>query len=100
MRGGVRLIQKVHNQLIWNGYPEFVKNVLGAFDQHRPLAQQLVAAARLGGVDGARNGEDRATLLAGVARGDELAAFQGRFDHQHAERETADDAISLREMMG
>jgi hypothetical protein len=57
--------------LIFKGYFEFGQYVVRVLDEHGPLTQQRVTAARLGGVDGTWDREDLPTLLGGAAGGGE-----------------------------
>ena len=54
------------------------QHVVGRFDQLRPVADQLVAAARRAAIDVARHGEHLAALLHRVPRGDQRPAALGR----------------------
>ena len=77
-----------------------MENILDTLDQGRALADQLVAAAGAGMVDGTGNRIDLAALLGGQARGDQRAAGRAGLDHQHAERQAADDAVAPRKVAG
>ena len=63
-------------------------------DQPRAVADQLVAAAAGGGIDGARNGEHVPALLQRGIGSDKRAAFLRRFHHDHRQTQAADDAVA------
>src|SRR5581483_6217249 len=61
------------------------------------VLNQLVRAARVRRVDAAGNREDLAVLLERLAGSNQRAALEVAFDHQHAERDAAEDAVAARE---
>ena len=74
------------------------ENVVGRFDERRAVPDQLVAAARERIMDRAGNGEHLASLLGGEPRGDQRAGARRGLDDEHAERESADQAVATREV--
>jgi len=76
------------------------KNVFGPVDQLRTLLDQCVAAARLGRMDRARNGEHIASRLQGQPCGDQRARLKRSFDDQGAARHASDDSVADREILG
>ncbi len=69
---------------------QFGQNVIGAFDEGGPLAEQLVATAREGAVDGPGYREDLPTLFCSVSGGDQRATAGGCFDDEDAHGQAAD----------
>jgi len=61
---------------------KFGQNIIGAFDQGCPLAEELMTAAREGAVDGSRDGEHFPALLRSVSRRDQRATASGGFDDE------------------
>ena len=69
-----------------------------ALHQLRALANQLMAAAGPGMMDGAGQGEHLAALLGGQTRGDQRTAGGAGLHHQGTQTETADDPVAPREV--
>ena len=63
-------------------------------DQFCALFNKPMTTLGKRGMDGARDGEHFPPLFPGQASGDERAALQRCFHHQHAARQPADDAIA------
>ena len=78
---------------------EFFENVFSVFHKCCSVPEEFVAAARQRTVDGSGHREDLTSLLARVAGGGEGSAARGGFYHQNADRQPADKAISLHEMV-
>ena len=74
--------------------PHFFKHILGRLHQLGPLFDQGMAAAGLGGVDGARNCEHLLALLGGQSGGDQGARLERRLHHQRALRQAGNQAVA------
>src|SRR5690349_4815859 len=59
-----------------------------------------MTAARERMMDRTRNREHVAALIARITRGDQRARAESRFDDERAERESRDDSIAAREVVG
>src|SRR5215467_7990166 len=79
--------------------PQRIDDFTGALDEHRAVADQLVASARERMMDRARNREHVAPLVARRAGRDQRARTQARFDDERAEREARDDPVAARKVV-
>lgn len=77
---------------------EFLKYVVGAFHEDGALAEQLVAAAGLGAVDGAGDCKNVTALLARVPRRCQRTATGRGLNDEYPKRESADETVSLDEI--
>ena len=78
---------------------KFLEDVVDRLDEPCALAQQAVTSAGHGVVDGARHGEDLATLFSRQPRRDQRAALQRRLDDERADGKPAQDPVAPREVV-
>ena len=70
-------------------------NVIDVANQSRAVSDQIVAAIAGETVDATGDRHDFPALLHGVSRGVKCSAFSIGFDNDDAQRQSADDAVSL-----
>ncbi len=79
---------------------QLFKYIMSGFHQFSPLAEQGMATACQGIVDGAGDGEDFPSLLRRQPRGDKRTALHGGLHNQGAKTEGADQAIAAGKIFG